>query len=113
MFIGHDWHWFKRETFRRRLELTYKDSKARELTDRLWLCRLLVVFAQGETYNSELAPEIRLGDGTTTDISTNSDNQVAPGTEFFEQALSLLNVCYEDPSIEQVEALNLVVSIHS
>ncbi len=37
--------------------------------------------------------------------------QSAPGTEFFEQALSLLDVRYEDPSIEQVEALNLVVSM--
>lgn len=115
VFIGHDWHWFKRETFRRRLDLTYKDPKAKELTDRLWLCCLLVVFAQGETYNSEPVPEINLGDGTTPDTSTQNDNQAtrhaAPGTEFFEQALSLLNVRYEDPSIEQVEALNLVVSM--
>lgn len=56
-------------------------------------------------------PEIHLGDGTTLDVSTQNDNQAAPGTEFFEQALSLLNVRYEDPSIEQVEALNLVVSM--
>lgn len=85
------------------------------MTDRLWLCRLLVVFAQGETYNSEPVPEIHLGDGATPDTSTNNNKQAimqsAPGTEFFEQALSLLNVRYEDPSIEQVEALNLVVSM--
>ena len=49
VFIGHDWHWFKQETFRRKLELTYKDPKVKELPDRLWLCRLLVVLAQGET----------------------------------------------------------------
>ncbi|KAL4864909.1 fungal-specific transcription factor domain-containing protein [Aspergillus spectabilis] len=61
-------------------------------SDRMRLCRLLVVFALGESYNSEPVPEIRL----------------PPGTEFFEQALALLKIHHEDPSMDQVEALNLV-----
>ncbi|KAL4962008.1 transcription factor domain-containing protein [Aspergillus stella-maris] len=109
VFVGHDWHWFRRETFRRRLELTYKDPKAIEVRDRLWLCRLLVVFALGETYNSEPTPEIYLGtEGAEEIVRHGRDIRSAPGADFFEQALLLLNVRYEDPSIEQVEALNLV-----
>ncbi|KAL4935294.1 hypothetical protein BDV06DRAFT_132139 [Aspergillus oleicola] len=110
VFVGHDWHWFRRETFRRRLDLTYKDPKASEVRDRLWLCRLLAIFALGETYNSEPAPEIRLGSESPVETARHGQEVVrpAPGTAFFEQALILLNVRYEDPSIEQVEALNLV-----
>ncbi|KAL3455952.1 fungal-specific transcription factor domain-containing protein [Aspergillus heterothallicus] len=112
VFVGHDWHWFRKQTFRRRLDLTYKDPRAKELKDRIWLCRLLIVFALGESYNSELAPEVRLlGDETDTrdgiiDTDKGITNKV-PGTEFFEQALALLEVRHEDPSIDQVEALNL------
>ncbi|KAL3471078.1 fungal-specific transcription factor domain-containing protein [Aspergillus californicus] len=109
VFVGHDWHWFLRQTFRKRLDSTYKDPKARELKDRIWLCQLLVVFALGESYNSEPIPEIRLGNATPE--MAIDEEQIAhqpPGTEFFEQALTLLKVRYEDPSIDQIEALNLV-----
>ena len=34
-----------------------------------------------------------------------------PGTGFFEQALSLFKLRHEDPSIDQIEALNLIVRI--
>ncbi|KAL2856795.1 fungal-specific transcription factor domain-containing protein [Aspergillus pseudodeflectus] len=115
IFVGHDWHWFRKQTFRRRLDLTYKDPRAKELKDRIWLCRLLIVFALGESYNSESAPEVRLGRGdenTHGGADTGSDEgegigRRVPGTEFFEQALTLLQVRHEDPSIDQVEALNL------
>jgi hypothetical protein len=53
VFVGHDWHWFQRETCRERLDLTCKDPNAKELKGRMWLCRLLAVFALGESYNSE------------------------------------------------------------
>ena len=117
VFVGHDWNWFKRETFRRRLELTYKNPTAEELKDRIWLCQLLVVFALGESYNYESVPEIRLlGNEAMEDIARPNDQgrgRSAPNTDFFEQALALLDVRYENPSIEQVEALNLVVSSDS
>ncbi|KAJ0419925.1 fungal-specific transcription factor domain-containing protein [Aspergillus carlsbadensis] len=106
-FVGHDWHWFRKETFRRRLDLTYRDPRAEELKDRIWLCRLLCVFALGESYTSESAPEVRLGDGDGGGEDMGIARRV-PGTEFFEQALTLLQVRHEDPSVDQVEALNLV-----
>lgn len=113
VFVGHDWHWFRKQTFRRRLDLTYKDSTARELKDRTWLCRLLIVFALGESYNSESAPEVRLlGDEDDSLVDARERKRVS-GIEFFEQALNLLQVRYEDPSVDQVEALNLAVSPES
>jgi hypothetical protein len=73
----------------------------------------------GESYNSESAPEVRLGPGdenTHGGADTGSDEgegigRSVPGTEFFEQALTLLQVRHEDPSIDQVEALNLAVRL--
>ncbi|KAL4883547.1 fungal-specific transcription factor domain-containing protein [Aspergillus karnatakaensis] len=112
VFVGHDWHWFKRNKFKKSLDSTYKDPKAKELKDRMWLCRLLTVFALGESYNSEATPEIRLTGDKEGSLDNSNNTQEAvrspPGTEFFEQALALLKIHHEDPSIEQVEALNLV-----
>ncbi|KAL1859188.1 hypothetical protein Plec18170_002303 [Paecilomyces lecythidis] len=109
VFVGHDWHWFLKQTFRRRLDLTYKEPRAKELKDRTWLCRLLIVFALGESYNSESTPEVRLlGDeDETRDALVDDKEGAVSGIEFFEQALTLLQVRYEDPSIDQIEALNL------
>ncbi|KAL4778826.1 fungal-specific transcription factor domain-containing protein [Aspergillus varians] len=112
VFVGHDWHWFQRGAFRKRLDLTYKDPRAKELKDRMWLCRLLVVFALGESYHSEPVPEIRLGGNNDSSSEIPHEGQESvrspPGTELFEQALALLKIHHEDPSIDQVEALNLV-----
>jgi hypothetical protein len=89
----------------------------------MWLCRLLIVLALGESYNYESAPEVRLGDGDEDEYDGpgragmglgegggKGAGRRVPGTEFFEQALTLLQVRHEDPSIDQVEALNLAVS---
>lgn len=112
VFLGHDWHWFLRKTFRDRMELTYKRPSSSEATDRTWLCRLLVVFALGESFNLNQTPEIHFN----LEMHSNSRYQPSktlmppPGTEFFEQALALLNIRYEDPTLDQIEALNLIVS---
>jgi hypothetical protein len=34
-----------------------------------------------------------------------------PGTEFFEQGMRLLNIPYEELSVDHIEAMNLIVSI--
>ncbi|KAJ5579709.1 uncharacterized protein N7459_005694 [Penicillium hispanicum] len=106
IFLGHDWHWFLRKTFRKRLEQTYKNPNSSQARDRVWLCTLLVVFALGESYNVGSPLEIRLGrlnDEREPGISRNP-----PGTAFFEQALLLLKVRFEEPTIDQIEALNLI-----
>jgi proline utilization trans-activator len=100
------------------MDATYKTSGSLESKDRLWLCRLLIVFALGETFVNYRTPIINLR--STTNEPNNQNNnpdQTAetpspppPGTSFFEQALMLLKLPYEEPSLEHIEILNLAVS---
>ncbi|CAG9951973.1 unnamed protein product, partial [Clonostachys rosea f. rosea IK726] len=76
--------------------------------DRIWLCTLLAVFALGESYNVGPPPEIRLGRVSEQDEDNLVDSRRPPGTEFFEQAMSLLKISHEDPTIDQIMALNLI-----
>lgn len=105
-YIGHDYHWFLQRRSREQLDITYSNPNAAESKSRIWLCRLLVVFALGESYNSARTPHIRLDSNIYSDDYTSPP----PGTEFFEYALMLLKVPYEEPTIEYVEVLNLIVS---
>lgn len=89
----------------------YKSPSSAESKDRIWLCRLLVVFALGQSYSSNIAPSISLVTeedeyGGPTDQRVTSPS----GIEFFEQALLLLKLNYEEPVVEHVEVLNLIVS---
>ncbi|KAF5255805.1 hypothetical protein FOXYS1_13755, partial [Fusarium oxysporum] len=57
IYMGHDYHWFLRRRFKERMDLTYKTSGSLGSRDRLWRCRLLIVFALGETFvNYHLGP---------------------------------------------------------
>lgn len=76
----------------------------------MWLCILLVVFALGESYNVGSPLEIRLGRLDDLDKGEPATSRNPPGTAFFEQALLLLKIRFEDPTIDQIEALNLIVS---
>jgi proline utilization trans-activator len=94
--------------------LTYHDKTCAESRDRVWLCRLLVVFALGETYTTTPTPEIYLSPDRSQeaclDHGDTTKTTTTPGTEFFEQALMLLKIPFEEPTIEHIEALNLIVS---
>jgi proline utilization trans-activator len=115
IYLGHDWHWFRLQKFRQRLHNTYLTANVAESKDRIWLCQLLVVLALGESVNPGRQPEIRLDlndlSSQTFGEKTESASVPLPGREFFEQALKLLNIPYENPSIDHIEALNLIVSI--
>lgn len=89
-------------------------TDAAQSKDRIWLCQLLLVFAFGASINGqesqvELAPS-----GQTPElVEFTSAPSLIPGTEFFEQALGLLKVPYEEASVEHIETMNLVVRIES
>lgn len=114
IYIGHDYHWFLLRSFKERVEITYRNPGSSESKDRFWLCQLLIVFSLGETFVNWHAPVIHLG--STAEIGRNAELEgghaaaTAPGAAFFEQALALLRLPYEEPSIEHVETLNLAVS---
>lgn len=99
------------------MEATYKSPGSPESKDRFWLCRLLIVFALGETFVNWQAPVIHLGSTSNSEGGRNAETEgrsataTAPGASFFEQALALLRLPYEEPSIEHVETLNLAVSL--
>ncbi|KAL3711793.1 hypothetical protein TMatcc_000485 [Talaromyces marneffei ATCC 18224] len=119
-YTGYDWHWFRVRSFRERLEATYKTPNSPESRDRIWLCQLLVVFALSEALNGETgAIEISTdpglgvdqqftGNDDTTASSLSSSVQLPPGMDFFEQALKLLKVPYEEISAEHIEVFNLI-----
>lgn len=114
-FIGYEYHWYLRNSFHAGLESTYRTPHLVESRDRVWLCKLLTVFALGESYNSFNAPSIELADdarhGDQNSLGVvNTRPQSPPGASFFEQALALFKIPSEEPTVAHVEALNLIVS---
>ncbi|KAL4935408.1 hypothetical protein BDV06DRAFT_228861 [Aspergillus oleicola] len=101
IYFRHDWHWFLQRRFRQQVDNTYIVSDCKESKDRNWLCKLLVVLAMGESANA--------GD---PDGVHAPETRAPPGTDFFEQALNLLTIPYEEASIENIETFNLL-AIHS
>ncbi|XXG99250.1 hypothetical protein Hte_005587 [Hypoxylon texense] len=112
IYNGYDWHWFHIRTFRRRLDNLYATINSAESKDRIWLCQLLVVFALGSCVRGQ-EPRISLGlDGQASqdlEGDTSPASSPPPGMEFFEQALALLKVPYEESSIDHLETVNLVL----
>lgn len=68
----------------------------------------------GESYTCRVAPSFTIDEtavsNTNTQICPEAGQVVAPpGIELFKQGLLLLKPSYEEPTIEQIEALNLIV----
>lgn len=77
---------------------------------------MLIAFALGETFvNYHLGPTANQPDGQ--DPHQEQDTVITPpptpGTAFFEQALVLLKLPFEEPSLEHIEILNLAVQSES
>ncbi|KAI1370794.1 hypothetical protein F4677DRAFT_437509 [Hypoxylon crocopeplum] len=111
IYVGHDWHWFRLRRFRRRLDNIYMTIDSAESKDRIWLSQLLMVFALSSCVHGQ-ERRIKLGpDGQSSqcfEYDTTPGSSPPPGMDFFEQALGLLKVPYEDVSVEHIETLNLV-----
>ncbi|PLB53913.1 hypothetical protein P170DRAFT_469393 [Aspergillus steynii IBT 23096] len=110
-FMGSDYHWYRKKRFRARIDSLYDPSQSQKI-DRTWLCCFSVVLALGESYNDTVSPSFLVDNRTgisTNDTATATFDQVThPGIELFKQGLLLLRPSYEEPTIEQVEALNLI-----
>jgi hypothetical protein len=91
-FIGPDYHLLRRKSFLERLDETYRLDV---LNDPIWLCRLFTVFALGEIY---------------TVRSSKPKGNTVPGTSFFLKALEYFQDLYEEPTVEYIETLVLLVS---
>jgi proline utilization trans-activator len=90
---GPDYHLLLRKSFLERLDETYRVGKC---DDYVWLCRLFVVFALGELYSQ----------GASKSMSGHS----VPGTGYFIKAMSLFEDLYDEPTIDYIETLLVIVS---
>jgi proline utilization trans-activator len=113
-YLGHDWHWFRIRKFRQQLHNIYMTTDSSESKDRTWLCQLLVVLALAESVDASRQPEIN-HDPTDSPLRSAGHGSAQgsihpPGREYFEQALRLLNVPFENGSVDHVEVLNMIVS---
>lgn len=94
-FVGADYHLLRKRSFMERLDETYKLTV---LDDPIWLCRLFTVFALGEVYSVR---------------SSKPKGHSVPGTAFFVKAIEYFQDLYEEPSIDYIETLLLLVSVIS
>ena len=113
-FIGCDYHWYQKKRFRTRIDNLYDPSRSYQI-EKTWLCCVSVVLALGESYNDIVSPaflvDSRAGLSANSADTIDSERVNPPGIELFKQALLLLPPSYEEPTVEQVEALNLIVSM--
>lgn len=91
-FIGADYYFFLKKSFLEQLEATYRDPL---MADPLWLSKMFTVLALGELYSTAISPM--------------SNNGKTPGMQFFQQALSVFQDLYEEPTVDYIEALLLIV----
>jgi proline utilization trans-activator len=99
-FVGNDYHLVRRKDFFRRLERLYDEhALGKGGADAIFLCRAFVVFALGELYLKRTS----VNEGGA---------RVVPGTAFFLQATALFRELYEEPDVEYIETLSLMVSCH-
>lgn len=92
--IGSNYHLFERRAFFVKLDAAYRSSAA---ADPLFACHLYAVMALGELYSN--CKSSKLG------------AESIPGTEWYVQAVNLLEDLYETPTVEQIQVLLLLVSI--
>lgn len=109
-----DCHTFLRKSFLRRFHATYSGHQS-ETHDRKWLCRLFFVLALAECTTTtkrpiQLTPNGAVATASPTEDSSQSKDMLSAGVELFEHGLALLNISYEEPTVDDVEALNLAVS---
>ncbi|CAI6085122.1 unnamed protein product [Clonostachys chloroleuca] len=107
-----DYHTFLRKRFWRNLHGTYTDFQSYS-TNRNWLCRLSLILAiaeAGAANDSSIATAASSRDENTSSTKETSEltpSALSSGIELFEQGLLMLKVSYEEPTVDDIEALNL------
>jgi len=91
---GPDYHLISKKSFLDTVENTYRLKRNPYPADQTWYCRMFTVFALGELYT--LRPRPR-------------DEKGVPGCAYFEYAMELFEDLYEEPTIEYIETILLIV----
>lgn len=92
-FIGNNYQLFLKKSFFRKFDEAYALNDSSEV---LWGCHLFALLALGELYSCYHAEP--------------TNGKDVPGTAYFLQAIALLQDDYENPSVEQIQVLLLLVS---
>jgi hypothetical protein len=93
---GPDYHLILKKSFLETLKESYRLRCNPYPADKTWFCRVFVVFALGELYRQHAGPK---------------RDQAVPGCGYFESAMALFEDLYEEPTIEYIETILLIVSI--
>lgn len=93
-FLGGDFHLLLRKTFLEKLAQTYSSPRA-YCNDPVWLTKMFIVFALGESFLMK--------------ASSPSARSDVPGTDFFVQAMAHFPDMYEEADLEYIETLLLLV----
>ncbi|CAH0052143.1 unnamed protein product [Clonostachys solani] len=107
-----DYHTFLRRRFWRDLHGTYRDFQSYSV-NRNWLCRLSLILAiaeAGAANDSSIATAASSREENTSSASETDEttpSALSSGIELFEQGLLMLKVSYEEPTVDDIEALNL------
>jgi hypothetical protein len=91
---GPDYQLISKKSFLDTVENTCRLKRNPYPADQTWYCRMFTVFALGELYT--LRPRPR-------------DEKGVPGCAYFEYAMELFEDLYEEPTIEYIETILLIV----
>jgi proline utilization trans-activator len=89
-FVGNYFYLYLEISFMKEMDAVYR----REVTPTtLWLCKFYALMSLGEIYSNR----------------RNAADTRVPGTDYYMEAVSLLQEAYEEPTLLQVEVLTLLV----
>lgn len=97
-FVGYDYHLMRKRSLFERIDEIYRAPQA---ASHMSLCRLFVTLALGELYLKKTA------------LSEDGCERTVPGTNYFLQAVSLFEEKYEEPNVDYIETLLLLVSLET
>lgn len=106
-----EYHWFLRRDFKDRLANTYPHCTD-QTNDRNWLCRLSVVLALAQNQMPASSQDVDMRETNNAQPGmekTENDRPWPPGTTLFNQAVQLFESSPDEPTLEDIEALNLMV----
>lgn len=105
--IGHEQHYFRRKHLLNQVSHMHHNPDSPESKNHGWLCHWLAVLALGELYNSDketqIDPRHPLGFERQGDVKPEP-----PGSEYYHQSVSLLQLVAENPDVQYIETLCLL-----
>lgn len=107
-YMGHDYHWYLKTDLRTDLEKAYREPNSPAVREKL--CKMLTIWALGASYSRYTQAYVPLVDSDHVSDSAPICPK-CPGVEFFDQAMTFFKMPSEEPNIDHVEVMNLIVGL--